>query len=242
VPVGGRAGARLDHPRVRGAVRPEGRVLARLRARRGDAGRGDLAPGHAGPARPERRPRLRRPPLSRRAGRRGGARRGGSGRARRDRRDPRPEPRCHAGLLPRRRGHGARAPRRLAPHGRPRLPRRRGLPLHHRAGEGPHHRGRRERGARGHRGDRRRGAGIRYSAAIGLASERTGTQRLHVVAEVRSESPPREELAGLAWVPPPPRCSAAPRPGGASATATGRSSPRATRDPCPPRTPRPGPS
>jgi acyl-CoA synthetase (AMP-forming)/AMP-acid ligase II len=31
--------------------------------------------------------------------------------------------------------------------------------------------------------------GVRYSAAVGLDSERTGTQRLHVVAEVRSESP-----------------------------------------------------
>jgi acyl-CoA synthetase (AMP-forming)/AMP-acid ligase II len=30
--------------------------------------------------------------------------------------------------------------------------------------------------------------GVRYSAAIGLDSERTGTQRLHVVAEVRSEA------------------------------------------------------
>jgi acyl-CoA synthetase (AMP-forming)/AMP-acid ligase II len=30
-------------------------------------------------------------------------------------------------------------------------------------------------------------AGVRYSAAVGLESERTGTQRLHVVAEVRSE-------------------------------------------------------
>jgi len=30
--------------------------------------------------------------------------------------------------------------------------------------------------------------GVRYSAAVGLDSERTGTQRLHVVAEVRSES------------------------------------------------------
>jgi acyl-CoA synthetase (AMP-forming)/AMP-acid ligase II len=30
--------------------------------------------------------------------------------------------------------------------------------------------------------------GVRYSAAVGLESERTGTQRLHVVAEVRSES------------------------------------------------------
>jgi acyl-CoA synthetase (AMP-forming)/AMP-acid ligase II len=30
--------------------------------------------------------------------------------------------------------------------------------------------------------------GVRYSAAVGLDSERTGTQRLHVVAEVRGES------------------------------------------------------
>ena len=30
--------------------------------------------------------------------------------------------------------------------------------------------------------------GVRYSAAVGLDSERTGTQRLHVVAEVRNES------------------------------------------------------
>jgi acyl-CoA synthetase (AMP-forming)/AMP-acid ligase II len=29
--------------------------------------------------------------------------------------------------------------------------------------------------------------GVRYSAAVGIDSERTGTQRLHVVAEVRSE-------------------------------------------------------
>jgi acyl-CoA synthetase (AMP-forming)/AMP-acid ligase II len=30
--------------------------------------------------------------------------------------------------------------------------------------------------------------GVRYSAAVGLDSERTGTQRLHVVVEVRSEA------------------------------------------------------
>ena len=30
-------------------------------------------------------------------------------------------------------------------------------------------------------------AGVRYSAAVGLESERTGTQRLHVVAEVRGD-------------------------------------------------------
>jgi fatty-acyl-CoA synthase len=39
---------------------------------------------------------------------------------------------------------------------------------------------------------------IRYSAAIGLESERTGTQRLHVVAEVRNETAPAEELSRLA--------------------------------------------
>jgi len=31
-------------------------------------------------------------------------------------------------------------------------------------------------------------AGVRYSAAVGLESERTGTQRLHVVAEVREQA------------------------------------------------------
>jgi acyl-CoA synthetase (AMP-forming)/AMP-acid ligase II len=31
-------------------------------------------------------------------------------------------------------------------------------------------------------------AGVRYSAAVGLDSERTGTQRLHVIAEVRDEN------------------------------------------------------
>src|SRR5262249_56633778 len=30
--------------------------------------------------------------------------------------------------------------------------------------------------------------GVRYSAAVGVESERTGTQRLHVVAEVRDEN------------------------------------------------------
>src|SRR5207247_4708833 len=30
-------------------------------------------------------------------------------------------------------------------------------------------------------------AGVRYSAAVGVESERSGTQRLHVVAEVRDE-------------------------------------------------------
>jgi acyl-CoA synthetase (AMP-forming)/AMP-acid ligase II len=39
--------------------------------------------------------------------------------------------------------------------------------------------------------------GVRYSAAVGLDSERTGTQRLHVVAEVRSESAPEDEHRGL---------------------------------------------
>jgi len=41
-------------------------------------------------------------------------------------------------------------------------------------------------------------AGVRYSAAVGLDSARTGTQRLHVVAEVRGETLGREELSRLA--------------------------------------------
>jgi acyl-CoA synthetase (AMP-forming)/AMP-acid ligase II len=39
--------------------------------------------------------------------------------------------------------------------------------------------------------------GVRYSAAVGLDSERTGTQRLHVVAEVRSDSGPEHEYHAL---------------------------------------------
>jgi len=39
--------------------------------------------------------------------------------------------------------------------------------------------------------------GVRYAAAIGLDSERAGTQRLHVVAEVRSETASREDCHGL---------------------------------------------
>ena len=39
--------------------------------------------------------------------------------------------------------------------------------------------------------------GVRYSAAVGVESERAGTQRLHVVAEVRSESASPEEYHGL---------------------------------------------
>jgi acyl-CoA synthetase (AMP-forming)/AMP-acid ligase II len=39
--------------------------------------------------------------------------------------------------------------------------------------------------------------GVRYSAAVGIDSERTGTQRLHVVAEVRSESASPDEYHGL---------------------------------------------
>ena len=39
--------------------------------------------------------------------------------------------------------------------------------------------------------------GVRYSAAVGLDSERTGTQRLHVVAEVRSESAAEDEHRAL---------------------------------------------
>jgi acyl-CoA synthetase (AMP-forming)/AMP-acid ligase II len=41
-------------------------------------------------------------------------------------------------------------------------------------------------------------AGIRYSAAIGTESERTGTQRLHVVAEVRGDGLTPEELSRIA--------------------------------------------
>jgi fatty-acyl-CoA synthase len=40
-------------------------------------------------------------------------------------------------------------------------------------------------------------AGVRYSAAVGLESERTGTQRLHVVAEVRDESAATDVYHGL---------------------------------------------
>jgi fatty-acyl-CoA synthase len=40
-------------------------------------------------------------------------------------------------------------------------------------------------------------AGVRYSAAIGIESERTGTQRLHVVAEVRGDAPTEDELARI---------------------------------------------
>ena len=40
-------------------------------------------------------------------------------------------------------------------------------------------------------------SGVRYSAAVGLDSERTGTQRLHVVAEVREGIADREALSAL---------------------------------------------
>ncbi len=40
--------------------------------------------------------------------------------------------------------------------------------------------------------------GIRYSAAVGVESERTGTQRLHVVAEVRDEGAAAEQSSRLA--------------------------------------------
>jgi len=39
--------------------------------------------------------------------------------------------------------------------------------------------------------------GVRYSAAVGLESERAGTQRLHVVAEVRSDTGTHDEYHGL---------------------------------------------
>src|SRR4029077_15350967 len=40
--------------------------------------------------------------------------------------------------------------------------------------------------------------GVRYSAAVGVESERTGTQRLHVVAEVRESAATTDELSQLA--------------------------------------------
>src|SRR2546428_97661 len=39
--------------------------------------------------------------------------------------------------------------------------------------------------------------GVRYSAAVGIDSERTGTQRLHVVAEVRSETASPDDYHSL---------------------------------------------
>jgi acyl-CoA synthetase (AMP-forming)/AMP-acid ligase II len=39
--------------------------------------------------------------------------------------------------------------------------------------------------------------GVRYSAAVGLDSERAGTQRLHVVAEVRNDGASHDEYHGL---------------------------------------------
>jgi fatty-acyl-CoA synthase len=39
--------------------------------------------------------------------------------------------------------------------------------------------------------------GIRYSAAVGIDSERTGSQRLHIVAEVRGDGGDREALSAL---------------------------------------------
>jgi acyl-CoA synthetase (AMP-forming)/AMP-acid ligase II len=40
-------------------------------------------------------------------------------------------------------------------------------------------------------------SGVRYSAAVGIESERTGTQRLHVVAEVRDPDAPPEVLSRI---------------------------------------------
>jgi acyl-CoA synthetase (AMP-forming)/AMP-acid ligase II len=39
--------------------------------------------------------------------------------------------------------------------------------------------------------------GVRYSAAVGVESERTGTQRLHVVAEVREQAADQDTLSRL---------------------------------------------
>jgi fatty-acyl-CoA synthase len=38
---------------------------------------------------------------------------------------------------------------------------------------------------------------VRYSAAVGIESDRTGTQRLHVVAEVREQAGDPETLSRL---------------------------------------------
>jgi acyl-CoA synthetase (AMP-forming)/AMP-acid ligase II len=42
-----------------------------------------------------------------------------------------------------------------------------------------------------------RAPGVRYSAAVGLASERTGSQRLHLVAELRDADISAEAMSGL---------------------------------------------
>ena len=39
--------------------------------------------------------------------------------------------------------------------------------------------------------------GVRYSAAVGIENERTGSQRLHVVAEVREPAAPPEAMSRL---------------------------------------------
>ena len=128
--------------------------------------------------------------------------------------------------------------RRLAPHGRPRLPRRRGLSLRHR----PASRTSSSWAARTWSPPTWRRSsttcrGVRYSAAVGIDSERTGTQRLHVVAEVRERRrrprdprrarprdrparAPRRAATG------PPRCSSSgpapsPRPRAARSSAPG---------------------
>jgi acyl-CoA synthetase (AMP-forming)/AMP-acid ligase II len=41
-------------------------------------------------------------------------------------------------------------------------------------------------------------AGVRYSAAVGIESERTGTQRLHVIAEVRGDGLASDDLSRIA--------------------------------------------
>ena len=77
---------------------------------------------------------------------------GHGARGRRDRRADRQQPGPRARVLQRRRGHGLDVARRLAPLGRPRLPRRRRLPLHRRPPEGRHHPGRQQHPRHRHRG------------------------------------------------------------------------------------------
>ena len=153
--VGGGAGATVDDPRVPGALRRGRHLRAGVRAGRGDAGGGRLAARAAGARRSDGALRLGGTALPGGAGRDRRGRRRRARATRRGGRDPGPEPGGDAGLLPRSRGHRPRPPRRVAPHRRPRLPRRRGIPLHHGAHQGRDHRARAERRPRRHRGGRR---------------------------------------------------------------------------------------
>ena len=128
-----RAGAAQHHRGLRAEVRHPQHHHALLWPGRGHPGGRDLAALHAAAPRHVRQVPVGGPPVPGRVGpHHAGGPGGGSGRGRRDRG---PEPGRHAGLLQQPRGHEPRAlARRLAPDGRPGLPRRRGLSLRHRAG------------------------------------------------------------------------------------------------------------